>query len=1438
MDKKTFKEMSRYASRVMLLLTVLLAPQHVQAEELTVYDGTTTNSYIPLYGYYADDGTRSQFIIPATELADMTWGNIEKLTFYTPRSSTSFNEGFTVYMKEVDYTTFETATMEDWSTMSAVYTGSLSINDYQMVIDLDEPYNYEGGNLMIGIQVTEWGTYTPNVSWYGSNTTGSYTAVYNYANSSHVWNTSVTRQAFLPKTTFTYTPGEPPAVAKPTDLKATGTTAYTATISWTSDEAKWNLHYKEADVPEWNIIENLTEKTYTMTGLMSNTAYNVQVQAVNGTETSRWAKTTVTTAIGVPYKQAFEINNVPKGWNQYSGLLADVQAGTATLTPITNWGSDEYSWQFRNEKTFITFMSSGNRHWLVMPEIELGQASHLSFDLSLGGGYYGYSDLDTNNPDDRFIVLISIDGGANWTEFAVWDNAKSERVLNNIPADGETVTLNFPAAYAGKSITLAFYAESTVYNATNRLFIDNVVIDDPERCMEPVDLISDKVTSNTADVSWTAEGSLFNLQYKKDGDREWTTVRGINAKTYSMTGLKGNSTYIFRVQTDCGGSLSVWSEEASFTTKRGIPFTERFTTSNRPEEWTAYSVLMSEVLDGSTKLSEHVNTSAWGFSSDGYTYVSLRSKYEKQWLVTPDIMMDADDSQLTFDLLLRGFNNTLPDMTGTDDQFAVLVSTDAGDTWKQLALWNNSGSERVFNEISTTGEQVALDLSAYTGKTIRLAFYTESTVYNAENVIRVSNVSVDVTPDIDAHRPKSLAVSDVTKSKATVAWTADAAVTSWNVRYKTRTSSFWYDTTAETNSCTLVNLNAGNYYEVQVQAVIGDETSGWSKVLLLTDFPEGGCDISYVLKSKNEYGWNGTAIQIIDVMTGIEVAALTLEEGKAETTGNLELINGRNYRFDWLPKDYYGDCSYSFYDVNGDEFLYADAGKTGQKTTLISYKMDCTPVTCHQPKNPYAEEVSFYSATVKWTPGDEDQTKWEILCSTSYGTPSSSAVGTEVTETSYTFDGLKTNYTYYIYIRGIKGEEKSKWSRCVQITTKYDKATPTDVEGVNESFRTVDVDWTVNGIEKKWDLRYREDGTYGDFTVVNGITAHPYTIEGLTPETEYEVQVRAVYDNESTGIWSNTGYVWTRSEKAMPSDVMLIGMTAESAVIAWTKNGAESKWNLLYNEWEPTMTETFEKGLPDGWTTIDNDGDGYTWEISTEEGVYCHSGTACMNSASYINDVGAINPDNWLVTPQIPLGGFVKFWMRGQSDYDYKEHFAVYVSTTGTAVADFTIVKPETITTDEYTEYVVDLRAFSGQGYVAFRHFNCTDQFYLNLDDVTFIGPEDKWGMKNGLTEQGCILDRLTKGAMYEVQVQAVYDDESTSEWTDGYMFLMEILKGDADGDGVVDVNDVTTTINYILGKPYGSFNFDAANIDGDDAIDVNDVQGIIDIALGKDKKE
>ena len=57
---------------------------------------------------------------------------------------------------------------------------------------------------------------------------------------------------------------------------------------------------------------------------------------------------------------------------------------------------------------------------------------------------------------------------------------------------------------------------------------------------------------------------------------------------------------------------------------------------------------------------------------------------------------------------------------------------------------------------------------------------------------------------------------------------------------------------------------------------------------------------------------------------------------------------------------------------------------------------------------------------------------------------------------------------------------------------------------------------------------------------------------------------------------------------------------------------------------------------------------------------------------------------------------------------------------------------------------------------------------------------------------------------------------------------------GDANGDGKVDVSDVTATINYILGKASGDFVFKAADVNEDGIIDVSDVTRIINIILGK----
>ena len=162
--------------------------------------------------------------------------------------------------------------------------------------------------------------------------------------------------------------------------------------------------------------------------------------------------------------------------------------------------------------------------------------------------------------------------------------------------------------------------------------------------------------------------------------------------------------------------------------------------------------------------------------------------------------------------------------------------------------------------------------------------------------------------------------------------------------------------------------------------------------------------------------------------------------------------------------------------------------------------------------------------------------------------------------------------------------------------------------------------------------------------------------------------------------------------------------------------------------------EGFESGLGQ-WTTIDADGDGYTWiqssVLMSGYSVTPHSGSDMMSSASYFER--ALHPDNYLVSPKltIPANAKFGFWATAQ-DLSYgEEHFGVAVSTaSNTLASDFTTLDEWTYEapegTDTYNFYEVDLSAYAGQEvYIAIRHFNCTDQFYLNVDDAMLYTPKE-----------------------------------------------------------------------------------------------------------------
>lgn len=176
----------------------------------------------------------------------------------------------------------------------------------------------------------------------------------------------------------------------------------------------------------------------------------------------------------------------------------------------------------------------------------------------------------------------------------------------------------------------------------------------------------------------------------------------------------------------------------------------------------------------------------------------------------------------------------------------------------------------------------------------------------------------------------------------------------------------------------------------------------------------------------------------------------------------------------------------------------------------------------------------------------------------------------------------------------------------------------------------------------------------------------------------------------------------------------------------------------------PVFSENFDSGMPTGWTQIDANNDNYGWEHSSNPASYFvagtdlsgsghNSSTGFVLSGSYTNvSQTAITPDNWLITPAITLTGNadLSFYVCGQDANYSAEHYGVYITTgAGTSTSEFTLLFEETLDANggsrvqgTWGHKTYSLASYTGQTVrIAFRHFNCNNEFVLNLDDVEVL---------------------------------------------------------------------------------------------------------------------
>ena len=328
---------------------------------------------------------------------------------------------------------------------------------------------------------------------------------------------------------------------------------------------------------------------------------------------------------------------------------------------------------------------------------------------------------------------------------------------------------------------------------------------------------------------------------------------------------------------------------------------------------------------------------------------------------------------------------------------------------------------------------------------------------------------------------------------------------------------------------------------------------------------------------------------------------------------------------------------------------------------------------------------------------------------------------TPINNIAVTVTGLDEFYNEVVY--DLTTDETGKYEATIK--AGYDYTIAIDVEEYQPASQNFDI---VNYEDELTGINFVLTETYFPVESITVEEDGDNVIVSWTPHgrefQNYRVY-RTLADNNGPYSLDNTDVIGT------PTETSIVDETWADAEYGIYKYGVSVVYegNRDGGETPTTLSEGFDEGFPEGWAMF-----GYhDWMLGSEAGLGYFKGhnysKDMMISKSYQNG-GGITPNNYLVTPRVKFTDIstFSFWACAQDANYPSEHFGVAVSLgSQTYEYDFQMVAEWTMEAKgqgNWYKYTVDLSQFAGEeGYIAIRHFDCYENFYLDIDDVELRNP-------------------------------------------------------------------------------------------------------------------
>lgn len=370
--------------------------------------------------------------------------------------------------------------------------------------------------------------------------------------------------------------GAPQTCATPAGLTAASITQTSATLNWTtvSSASNYNLRYRSVGSTTWTNTTSTTNSK-SVTGLSAGTNYEFQVQSsCGGSSTSAYSSSATFSTTSTNGGGGAPTNYcTSQGNNSSDEWINRVQFASLDNTSGNNNG-------YGNYLSTIVPVTAGNSY---------------NFTLTPGftsGGLFGSSTypeywkiwIDYNRDGDFSDAgELAYDAGATATTARTGSIA-----IPNSASVGQT-RMRVQMKYNGASTACEAFGYGEVEDYT--LQIQSAA---PQTCDIPSNLNSSNISANSADLSWSNTGASngYLVDYRI-ANGSWTTLSSAS-NALTLSNLSANSSYEFRVKSDCGATTSSFSGIANFTTQAAAVCgdvsnlsTSGITTNSAQLNWTA-----------------------------------------------------------------------------------------------------------------------------------------------------------------------------------------------------------------------------------------------------------------------------------------------------------------------------------------------------------------------------------------------------------------------------------------------------------------------------------------------------------------------------------------------------------------------------------------------------------------------------------------------------------------------------------------------------------------------------------------------------------------------------------------------------------------------------------------------------------------------------------